>query len=571
MGEGRAMGLRTGGRARRGRSAAWLAAALVALSALVAGACTTTGPGGTPNLPYIKKTEYGAQAQAEAVGVANGTQTPVIEFTVNKSPNSIFVNYIVPDAQAAAFEAYLDLPSAFSLAKVKILESDAAAHYWLSLNVYRVSGITNGLRAEWSTYVDDGSGAPKFMIVRARAADGSIDPIGPLAYPEPFSHAVGADNVIRTSMNATEVTDTGATLLPDHLYSSEIALPDPADRVEVTPTREWAAANDLIYWTNGVNDRTFYNSTAHSAPMISVDLADVTLDDDTEWMPYVDPTPAHVLVYLDRLEFVISPWWNVTYPDGRVAPATRASLFQFKKDLYSGYAQTHALGVSTGNAQPLVQSAIEDGPPRVQWHWKVPAANVAALRAAAGLPPFLQLAPVTLAEGDSSPHVWLTLEIHNRAGVESGLRAEWSTHVDDGKGVHRVILEKLTDHVSLDPVNIFDQPTAMGHALTGSQLDTVVGADTGAFNSSFEVPAAAPTELATREYVGAADTTYWSNGVADRLFYQGEDFLPKVSVDPSTATISNASPWAAFVDPTPDRIWVDQVGLRRVTVAWASI
>lgn len=570
MGENRAVDLRTSGSRHGRRRVAWMVAALVALLALVAGACTA-GPGGQPNLDSIKNSEYGAQAQAEAAGVAAGTMSPTIEFTVNKTPNSIFVNYVVPDAQAAAFETYLDLPASFSLAKVKILESDAAAHYWLSLNVYRVSGITNGLRAEWSTYVDDGSGEPKFMIVRARAADGSIDPIGPLAYPEPFSHSLDPDNVIRTSMNATLVTDTEAILLPDHLYSSEIGLPDPGDRNYVTPTREWASANDLIYWTNGVNDRTFYNSTAHSAPMISVDLADVTLDDDTEWIPYLEPTPEHVLVYLDRLEFVISPWWNVTYPDGRVDAATLASLSQFKKDLYSGYADTHALGVLTGNAQPLVQSAVEDGPSRVQWHWKVPAANVAALQAAAGLPPFLDLAPVTLAEGDASPHVWLTLEIHSRTGLESGLRAEWSTHVDDGNGVHRVILEKFTDHVSLDPLNLFDQPTVMSHAPTGSEWDSVIGDGAEAFTSNFDVPGGAPTELASREYIGAADTTYWRSGVFDRLYYQGEEFLPKVSIDPATATISNGSTWAAFVDPTPDRIWVDPVGLRKVTAPWVNI
>jgi hypothetical protein len=305
--------------------------------------------------------------------------------------------------------------------------------------------------------------------------------------------------------------------------------------------------------------------------MISIDLADVTLLDQTEWKPYLESTPEHVLVYLDRLEFVISPWWNVTYPDGRVDPATRASLVQFKKNLYSGYAQSQALAVSTGNAQPLVQSAVEGGPSRVQWHWIVPPANVPALQAAAALPPRLNLAPVTLAEGDASPHVWLTLEIHKRTGVESGLRAEWSTHVDDGHGVHRVILDKFTDHVSLDPVNIFDQPTAMGHALTGSEWDTVIGAGAEAFISNFDVPAGAPTELATREYVGAVDTTYWRNGVFDRLYYQGEEFLPKVSIDPGTATISNGSTWAAFVDPTPDRIWVDPVGLRKVTAPWANI
>jgi hypothetical protein len=57
----------------------------------------------------------------------------------------------------------------------------------------------------------------------------------------------------------------------------------------------------------------------------------------------------------------------------------------------------------------------------------------------------------------------------------------------------------------------------------------------------------------------------------DRPYDQGEDFLPKVSVDPSTATIGNGRPWAASVDPTPDRIWTDPVGLREVTARWVRI
>ena len=81
------------------------------------------------------------------------------------------------------------------------------------------------------------------------------------------------------------------------------------------PTLEWVAANDFIYWINGVKDRTFYNSSAHSAPLISVDLARRhACFDDSEWAPFLDPTPAHVLVYLDKIQFAIGPWWNITFP-----------------------------------------------------------------------------------------------------------------------------------------------------------------------------------------------------------------------------------------------------------------
>ena len=239
--------------------------AVVLVAALLT-ACTTGGssvPGSPPDkatLQYVKRTVFGGQARSDADLIAAGLKQPVLEFTVEDTPPSIFVNYIVPDAQAAAFASVANLPPGFSLAKVRILESDPVSRYWLSVNVYRVSGITTGLRTEWSTYVDDGSGVPRFMIIRARASEGSIDPIGPLALPEPFSDTLGTDGVIRTAMNRTELQGSVPVLTADNLFSSTIALPDPAARHYVVPTREWVAANDFIYWRNGVKDRIFPSS-----------------------------------------------------------------------------------------------------------------------------------------------------------------------------------------------------------------------------------------------------------------------------------------------------------------------
>ncbi|MEZ5240068.1 MAG: hypothetical protein R2716_14310, partial [Microthrixaceae bacterium] len=264
---GGSTGMRRIGAARR-----LVPLAVLALVATIAIACAP--PGGSQSLVELKRSEFGNRALAEADLIAKGTAQPVLEFTVEDTPPSIFVNYVVPDSQAAAFEQHIGLPAGFGLAKVRILESDPEPHYWLSLNVYRVSGITTGLRAEWSTYVDDGSGTPRFMIVTARASDGSVDPIGPLAPPEPFTHRLDPGDVVNTSMRRTEPGPLGPVLTPDNLFSASIQLPAPADRRAAVPTLEWVAANDYIYWLNGVNDRTFYNASAHSADLISVDLSD---------------------------------------------------------------------------------------------------------------------------------------------------------------------------------------------------------------------------------------------------------------------------------------------------------
>ena len=240
------------------------------------------------------------------------------------------------------------------------------------------------------------------------------------------------------------------------------------------PTREWVAANDFIYWLNGVNDRTFHNATAHSAPLISIDPADVTLADNTEWAPFVDPVPGHVLVYLDKIQFMIGPWWNVTEPDGRVAPGVRSNLLALKRQMYGGLSTLSALAVLGGTGEPIVQSSIEAGDPSVYWHWQIPAGQLEAFRTAANLPAGLSLAPVQLAEGDAPAH-WLSLHVYRESGPFPGLRADWSTSVDDGTGTREIILETRTDHRSLDPVDRFSGPFPLLHSVSGTQVSTTIG------------------------------------------------------------------------------------------------
>lgn len=568
----------TGSASARSKGRRILAAALCA--AVLAAACAPTGgPNDRATLEQVKRAVYGERADTEAGRIAAGVAQAVLEFTVEDSPPSIFVNWTVPDAQASAFASAIALPAGFSLAKVRILESDPEPRYWLSLNVYRVSGITTGLRAEWSTYVDDGSGIPRFMIVVARAADGSIDPIGPLAPPEPFSHSLGTNGVIATAMNKTVIQNGTPVVTPNNLYNSTIALPDPADRDYVVPAHEWVAANDFIYWLNGVNDRTFHNSSAHSASLISVDLADVALQNDSQWAPFLDPTPAHVLVYLGKIQFMIGPWWNVTEPDGRVNPTTRNELVELKKSMYSGLAQIQALSVRSGTAEPIVQSSAADSPPSVSWHWKVPIDKLADFTAAAGLPPGLSLAQTKLQDGDVDAAQWLTLNVRRESGLSTGLRAEWTTTVDDGSGVRTLIVESRADHPSLNPLSVpnvtYPNTPAypVAHAIAGYAVSTMVGTGATSFASTFSVPApgSATTVRASRQWVGAGDIRYWTNGIADRVFADSTVFDPKISIDPASVPVTNGGPWATFVGPSPDRVWVDQAGTDSVVNPWWNL
>ena len=65
------------------------------------------------------------------------------------------------------------MPDKFQLVPIRCLEDESPA-YLLTLNIYEVSGIVRGSRAEWSTYVDDGEGKPCYMVLEARSSSGSM-------------------------------------------------------------------------------------------------------------------------------------------------------------------------------------------------------------------------------------------------------------------------------------------------------------------------------------------------------------------------------------------------------------
>jgi hypothetical protein len=556
-------------------------AALVAC-AVLAVACappstppTPPGPGpltssGKATLREVKRSHYSAQLQSMAREISNGAGAPLVAFTVESSPPSIFVNWPVPDDRADAFAAQAAIPPAFELAKVRIVESDPEPRYWLSLNIYRVSGVTTGLRAEWSTYVDDGDGVPRFMILRARAAEGSLDPIGPLALPEPFSHRQDPDGTIRTSMRRTELVGGVPVLGSQNLFSATIPVPPPAEQELVEPTDEWVTTNDFIYWVNGVNDRTYYDASAHGARLVSVDLDEVSLADDSEWAPFLDP-PAHVLVYQNELRFVISPWWNVTEVDGRVAPATVASLASLKRTIYGGMTNQMALGVKAGLEEPTVRSTVRGDAPSVHWHWRIDPSELPAFAAAVGLPPGLSLAPVPLQAGDAPAH-WLSLHVHERTGEGAGRRAEWTTHVSDGDGVAELVLGARGSERTLDPVSLFSPPHPVSQSVDAGVLHTEVGSGAAAFTSTFAVPTSGgPTVQASRTWIAAGDRRYWRNGVADRVLYDGGRFQQRTAIDPASVTVQDGGPWSAFTAGGPDRVWLDTQALDMAITPWWNL
>lgn len=231
----------------------------------------------------------------DAVLIGVGRGKPLVRFTVEASPPSLYFNFAILPERLDEFARALSLPH--PLAPISCLEDEPPVHC-LTLNVYRVSGLANGIRAEWSTYVSPDGGPPRYLIVEAQTERYSLDPVQLLVRPGPISYTETANRLTLSVGSA----DGGVF---------NAWLPRSRDAPVVRSHPAWVCANDLIYWRNGVCDRTFYDAGLANASIRQVDADQVEIVNDTSWSRYIDPRPSSVLVYDDAIEFAMSPWWNI--------------------------------------------------------------------------------------------------------------------------------------------------------------------------------------------------------------------------------------------------------------------
>lgn len=222
-----------------------------------------------------------------------------MEFTVEADPPSVYYNYRVKVEQLEAFRRHLALPQNFELSPIRCLENESA-DYFLTLNVYRVSGLANGIRAEWSTYVHDADGTPRYMVVEARDHTGSIDPIDVFTFPTQVEQFVDVDGLHTTVESANKRCFRA---------SCEQSSLDNAEQVQISP--EWIEANDYIYWRNGICDRVYYDAGLANAKTRLIDVETVRITDDTEWAQFLEDKPKHIVLFEGAIGFMISPWVNI--------------------------------------------------------------------------------------------------------------------------------------------------------------------------------------------------------------------------------------------------------------------
>jgi hypothetical protein len=247
---------------------------------------------------------YSQLSLRSALLVARGVQAPLHPLTIENDPPSLYFNFILDDALLASFAERFAIPEGLTLSPIRCLEGDPP-RYVLTLNVYRVSGLTNGLRAEWSTYVVDGfeklhADKPRYLILEARSNRRSLDPIDLLTPAYEIVHAV-ADGRVGTTVSTSE----------GKFYAS-VPIPNPNTMQKVTVSRDWIEANDYIYWLNGVADRVFYSGSLVNARVLAIASDALDVRNDSYFRTFIKAEePLQVVAFVDPIELVISPWHNL--------------------------------------------------------------------------------------------------------------------------------------------------------------------------------------------------------------------------------------------------------------------
>lgn len=244
---------------------------------------------------FVKRFIYSQLYLRESLLIMLGRARPLVRFIVETEPPSVYFNFEIRPDRVEALERELKLP--YPLTPIRCVDGEAPFHC-LTLNIYRVSGLANGIRAEWSLYVEDGGGTPRYLVAEAAADAGSMDPVHIITRAGQVTHERAAGRI-----ESSVVSEDGSRF--------RARIESDGREPLVRAACEWIEANDYIYWRNGICDRTFYDAGLANARTRQIDPAKVSIEDQTRWGGLVDPTPRSVLLFEGAIEFAMSPWWNL--------------------------------------------------------------------------------------------------------------------------------------------------------------------------------------------------------------------------------------------------------------------
>jgi len=519
----------------------------------------------------LKKLFPNMQAFDYAEDVSDPGNKPWLDLIISSeedgkgSPGSVFIRWEFKDQAAIESFEENELPSGFRLAPTQFLESDEPG-YFLALNIYNGAGpIVSGARAEWDIFVQPpvGDNRPRYLAIDALAEAVAADSVRGLTPPEPLTYEFQGNDVVASVGKIVDGVETT-------IFTSSFPRPNPTPDTIARYTREMAAGNDYIYWGNGVLDRGLYNATTFNYDAVFVDLNQTEITDYSHWKQYLNDEPTYAVYYLNTLEYVLSPWWNLDSPYLDITPKWLSELYDFKNNgNYLTLMRDAVRSSFRGTGDALTKLDIKNTPPAAYYNFKI--TDPDAMSASLELPAGYSLAPTHFFENDTVKDFYLTLAIYEIEGAVEGTRAEWRVYVDNGNGRERfMIIDLQTEDAAVDPVSMINLPSRVNHELAGSTLSTILSSATIDFEASFDTQGSTKEPLSL-DWIEAGDYVCHINGICDKLFYDAETLDVPVLL-PGSVTINKiVTPWSAFINTTPSMVFYRDNAQEYAVKPWYNI
>lgn len=167
--------------------------------------------------------------------------------------------------------------------------------YYLTLSVLQFEDAIEGMRAQWSVYVDDGSGRTHQRVLNLMTADVGINPVSIFNLPSEVRHSL-TGGVLSTRLSSAAIT-----------FDASFNTAGVADEAL---TMNWIEAGDNVCYANGVCDKFYYNAETLDTPVHRA--TEVTVDAfTTPWSQFVSATPSIVFYRDNAQQYAVKRWHNL--------------------------------------------------------------------------------------------------------------------------------------------------------------------------------------------------------------------------------------------------------------------
>lgn len=208
-------------------------------------------------------------------------------------PESLYINYKLNNLQYQSLSNYIqNINPEFKLEPIKININDNPSYY-LSLNIYNCTSPLffneNGMtRFELNTYVNNGI-QKGTLIIDYMSNSLSMDPVNIFKDPIPLSYESG--KIIGKSEHIFLNTTLTLTNKDYNFYAH----------------KDLSKYSDIVYYSNGIYDKLFYDSTLTEAPLKIPQIRYI-------YFNYLNTTfnrPDSIFYFKNKINFVGSVWDNL--------------------------------------------------------------------------------------------------------------------------------------------------------------------------------------------------------------------------------------------------------------------